>query len=86
MPLSETFARAISRCPGSAGTIVSQFLLSEAKESFQEWNWRNAPVCPPQGYKAPESDASISRNPARRRSAPLGVPTVSDRALQRSTA
>jgi hypothetical protein len=28
LPLRETFARAISRCPGSAGAIVSQFLLN----------------------------------------------------------
>ena len=49
-------------------------------------DWGNAPVCPPQGVQAPAIRRVYIPKPGKQEKRPLGVPTVSDRALQRSTA
>ena len=60
--------------------------MTEAKESFEEWIARHAPICPPQGYRAPNIRRVYIPKPGKQEKRPLGVPCVADRALQRSAA
>jgi RNA-directed DNA polymerase len=59
---------------------------TEAKESFSEWIDVMLQSVHRQGYRAPDIRRVYIPKPGKREKRPLGVPTVSDRALQRSTA
>src|SRR5271165_3232537 len=67
--------------PGVDGQTVT-----EAKETFGEWVEPLLRSVHRQGYRAPDVRRVYIPKPGKREKRPLGVPTVSDRALQRSTA
>jgi len=57
-----------------------------AKESFEEWIGPMLDSIHRQGYRAPNIRRVYIPKPGKTEKRPLGVPTVSDRALQRSAA
>ena len=67
--------------PGVDGQTVT-----EAKESFGEWVEAMLQSVHRQGYRAPDIRRVYIPKPGKQEKRPLGVPTVSDRALQRSAA
>src|SRR5439155_1409248 len=73
--------RAVGFKPGVYGQTVT-----EAKESFEEWIAGMLQSVHRQGYRAPEIRRVYIPKPGKQEMRPLGVPTVADRALQRSTA
>ena len=60
--------------------------VEAAKESFEEWIEPMLQSIHRQGYRAPDIRRVYIPKPGKTEKRPLGVPTVSDRALQRSTA
>ena len=60
--------------------------VEEAKESFEEWIGPMLESIHRQGYRAPNIRRVYIPKPGKTEKRPLGVPTVTDRALQRSTA
>jgi group II intron reverse transcriptase/maturase len=56
----------------------------EAKESFEEWIAATLQSVHRHGYRAPEIRRVYIPKPGKQEMRPLGVPTVADRALQRS--
>jgi RNA-directed DNA polymerase len=67
--------------PGADGQTVT-----EAKETFGAWIDTMLQSMHRQGYRAPAIRRVYIPKPGKQEKRPLGVPTVSDRALQRSTA
>ncbi|MDZ7582092.1 MAG: group II intron reverse transcriptase/maturase [Deltaproteobacteria bacterium] len=67
--------------PGVDGQTVAQ-----AKESFEDWIEPMLQSMHRGGYKAPEIRRVYIPKPGKSEKRPLGVPCVTDRALQRSTA
>ena len=59
--------------------------VSEAKESFEGWIGVMLQSIHRKGYRAPDIRRVYIPKPGKQEKRPLGVPTVSDRALQRST-
>jgi group II intron reverse transcriptase/maturase len=60
--------------------------VPEAKENFEGWIGEMLQSVHRKGYKAPDIRRVYIPKPGKQEMRPLGVPTVSDRALQRSTA
>jgi group II intron reverse transcriptase/maturase len=60
--------------------------VAQAKESFEDWIEPMLQSMHRQGYKAPEIRRVYIPKPGKSEKRPLGVPCVTDRALQRSTA
>jgi group II intron reverse transcriptase/maturase len=60
--------------------------VEEAKENFEQWIEPMLQSIHRQGYRAPDIRRVFIPKPGKQEKRPLGVPTVSDRALQRSTA
>jgi group II intron reverse transcriptase/maturase len=60
--------------------------VTEAKETFGEWIDAMLQSIHRKGYRAPDIRRVYIPKPGKQEKRPLGVPTVSDRALQRSTA
>jgi len=58
--------------------------VTEAKESFAEWIAGMLQSIHREGYRAPEIRRVYIPKPGKQEMRPLGVPTVADRALQRS--
>ena len=58
--------------------------VTEAKESFEEWVAVMLQSVHRKGYRAPEIRRVYIPKPGKQEMRPLGVPTVADRALQRS--
>jgi group II intron reverse transcriptase/maturase len=69
----------------SAPGVDGQTVL-EAKESFEGWVGEMLQSVHRKGYRAPDIRRVYIPKPGKQEKRPLGVPTVSDRALQRSTA
>jgi RNA-directed DNA polymerase len=67
--------------PGVDGQSVT-----EAKESFREWVEPMLQSVHRRGYQAPDIRRVYIPKPGKQEKRPLGVPCVSDRALQRSAA
>jgi RNA-directed DNA polymerase len=65
--------------PGVDGQTVT-----DAKESFEEWIAAILQSVHRQGYRAPDIRRVYIPKPGKQEMRPLGVPTVTDRALQRS--
>jgi retron-type reverse transcriptase len=59
--------------------------VSEAKERFEGWIGVMMQSIHRKGYRAPDIRRVYIPKPGKQEKRPLGVPTVSDRALQRST-
>ena len=68
------------------GDIVDGQTVEAAKKSFDGWIEPMLQSIPRQGYRAPDIRRVYIPKPGKTEKRPLGVPTVADRALQRSTA
>jgi RNA-directed DNA polymerase len=78
--------RSLCQIPNHSAPGVDGQRMSEAKESFQGWIGEMLQSVHRKGYKAPVIRRVYIPKPGKQEKRPLGVPTVSDRALQRSTA
>jgi RNA-directed DNA polymerase len=76
----------LCQIPDRTAPGVDGQTATEAKESFGEWIDAMLQSIHRQGYRAPGIRRVYIPKPGKREKRPLGVPTVSDRALQRSTA
>ena len=78
--------RSLCQIPNHSAPGVDGQRVSEAKESFQGWIGAMLQSVHRKGYKAPVIRRVYIPKPGKQEKRPLGVPTVSNRALQRSTA
>jgi len=76
----------LSQIPAKSAPGVDGQTVTEVKESFEEWIAGMLQSVHRQGYRAPEIRRVYIPKPGKQEMRPLGVPTVADRALQRSTA
>jgi RNA-directed DNA polymerase len=74
----------LCRIPSKSAAGVDGQTVREAKESFEEWIAATLQSVHRQGYRAPEIRRVYIPKPGKQEMRPLGVPTVADRALQRS--
>jgi RNA-directed DNA polymerase len=74
----------LSQIPAKSAPGVDGQTVAEAKESFEEWIAGMVQSVHRQGYRAPEIRRVYIPKPGKQEMRPLGVPTVADRALQRS--
>jgi RNA-directed DNA polymerase len=74
----------LCRIPAKSAAGVDGQTVMEAKESFEEWITVTLQSIHRQGYRAPEIRRVYIPKPGKQEMRPLGVPTVADRALQRS--
>ena len=74
----------LCRIPAKSAAGVDGQTVMEAKESFEEWIAATLQSVHRQGYRAPEFRRVYIPKPGKQEMRPLGVPTVADRALQRS--
>ena len=82
----ERVLKNLLRIPKHSASGVDGQTVEGAKESFEEWIGPMLDSVHRQGYRAPNIRRVYIPKPGKREKRPLGVPTVSDRALQRSTA
>jgi group II intron reverse transcriptase/maturase len=75
----------LCRIPAKSAAGVDGQTVTEAKESFEEWAAAMLQSVHRQGYRAPDIRRVFIPKPGKQEMRPLGVPTVADRALQRST-
>jgi group II intron reverse transcriptase/maturase len=78
--------KSLSQIPKRSAAGVDGQTVEEAKKSFGEWVEPMLQSIHRQGYRAPDIRRVYIPKPGKQEKRPLGVPTVSDRALQRSTA
>src|ERR1700745_3274896 len=76
----------LSQIPKRSAAGVDGQTVEAAKESFEEWIEPMLQSMHRQGYRAPAVRRVYIPKPGKTEKRPLGVPTVSDRALQRITA
>jgi RNA-directed DNA polymerase len=76
----------LCRIPNHSAAGVDGQTVTEAKETFGEWIDAMLQSIHRKGYRAPNIRRVYIPKPGKQEKRPLGVPTVSDRALQRSTA
>jgi len=74
----------LSQIPARSAAGVDGQTVAEAKESFEEWIAGMLQSVHREGYRAPEIRRVYIPKPGKQEMRPLGVPTVADRALQRS--
>ena len=74
----------LSQIPAKSAAGVDGQTVAEAKESFEEWIAGMLQSVHREGYRAPEIRRVYIPKPGKQELRPLGVPTVADRALQRS--
>jgi RNA-directed DNA polymerase len=74
----------LCRIPSKSAAGVDGQTVKEAKESFEEWIASMLQSVHRGGYRAPEIRRVYIPKPGKQEMRPLGVPTVADRALQRS--
>jgi retron-type reverse transcriptase len=78
--------RSLCQIPEYSAPGVDGQSVSEAKECFEGWIGEMLQSVHRKGYRAPDIRRVYIPKPGKQEKRPLGVPTVSDRALQRSTA
>src|SRR6201995_4307778 len=76
----------LSKIPKRSAAGVDGQTVEAAKESFDGWLEPMLASIPRQGARAPNIRRVYIPKPGKTEKRPLGVPTVADRALQRSTA
>ena len=76
----------LCQIPKHSAPGVDGQMMTEAKESFGVWIDAMLQSVHRKGYRAPDIRRVYIPKPGKREKRPLGVPTVSDRALQRSVA
>jgi hypothetical protein len=74
----------LSQIPAKSAARVEGQTVTEAKESLEEWVAVMLQSVHRKGYRAPEIRRVYILKPGKQQMRPLGVPTVADRALQRS--
>ncbi len=74
----------LNQIPAKSAAGVDGQTVTEAKESFEEWIAAMLQSVHRKGYRAPEIRRVYIPKPGKQEMRPLGVPTVADRALQRS--
>jgi RNA-directed DNA polymerase len=74
----------LCQIPTKSAAGVDGQTVTEAKESFEEWIAAMMQSVHRQGYRAPDIRRVYIPKPGKQEMRPLGVPTVADRALQRS--
>ena len=74
----------LSQIPAKSAAGVDGQTVTEAKESFEEWVAAMLQSVHRKGYRAPVIRRVYIPKPGKQEMRPLGVPTVADRALQRS--
>ena len=74
----------LNRIPAKSATGVDGQTVTEAKEGFEEWIAGMLQSIHREGYRAPDIRRVYIPKPGKQEMRPLGVPTVADRALQRS--
>src|SRR5215475_5968381 len=82
----ERVLKNLQQIPKHSAPGVDGQTVEGAKENFEEWIGSMLQSIHRQGYKAPNIRRVYIPKPGKAEKRPLGVPTVSDRALQRSTA
>jgi group II intron reverse transcriptase/maturase len=82
----ERVLKNLQQIPKHSAPGVDGQTVEGAKESFEEWIEPMLRSIHRQGYRAPNIRRVYIPKPGKSEKRPLGVPTVSDRALQRSTA
>src|SRR6201982_4306298 len=82
----ERVQKNLSQIPKRSAAGVDGQTVEAAKESFEEWIEPMLQSMHRQGYRAPAVRRVYIPKPGKTEKRPLGVPTVADRALQRSTA
>src|ERR1700746_844170 len=75
----------LCQIPTKSAAGVDGQTVTEAKESFEGWVGVMLQSIHRKGYRAPDIRRVYIPKPGKQEKRPLGVPTVSDRALQRST-
>jgi RNA-directed DNA polymerase len=78
--------RNLSQIPKWSAAGMDGQTVEAAKKSFDEWIEPMLQSIHRQGYRAPDIRRVYIPKPGKTEKRPLGVPTVADRALQRSTA
>ena len=78
--------KSLSQIPNRSAVGVDGQTVEEAKKSFGRWIEPMLQSVNRRGYRAPNIRRVYIPKPGKQEKRPLGVPTVSDRALQRSTA
>lgn len=76
----------LCQIPSNSAPGVDGQTVTQAKERFEDWIEPMLQSMYRQGYKAPEIRRVYIPKPGKSEKRPLGVPCVTDRALQRSTA
>jgi group II intron reverse transcriptase/maturase len=74
----------LCQIPTKSAAGVDGQTVTEAKESFEEWIAGMLQSVHRRGYRAPDIRRVYIPKPGKQEMRPLGVPTVADRALQRS--
>ncbi|MFX1700306.1 reverse transcriptase domain-containing protein [Paraburkholderia sp. A1RO-1] len=74
------------KIPNHSAAGVDGQTVTQAKESFDSWIGPMVQSVHRKGYHAPDIRRVYIPKPGKQEMRPLGVPTVADRALQRSTA
>src|SRR5262245_56850896 len=82
----ERVLKNLQKIPKHSAPGVDGLTVEGAKESFEGWIGSMLQSIHRQGYKAPNIRRVYIPKPGKSEKRPLGVPTVTDRALQRSTA
>ena len=82
----ERVRKNLLQIPKRSAAGVDGQTVEEAKESFEGWIGPMLQSIHRQGYRAPDIRRVYIPKPGKTEKRPLGVPTVADRALQRSTA
>ena len=80
----ERVQKNLSQIPKRSAAGVDGQTVEAAKESFEEWIEPMLQSIHRQGYRAPDIRRVYIPKPGKTEKRPLGVPTVSDRALQRA--
>src|SRR5271167_3104689 len=78
--------KSLSQIPKRSAAGVDGQTVEEARKSFGEWVEPMLQSIHRQGYRAPDIRRVYIPKPGKQEKRPLGVPCVSDRALQRSAA
>jgi RNA-directed DNA polymerase len=82
----ERVLKNLQKIPKRSAAGVDSQTVQQTKESFEDWIGPMLGSVHQEGYKAPDIRRVYFPKPGKTEKRPLGVPTVSDRALQRSTA
>lgn len=76
----------LNKIPTKSATGIDKQSVQQAKESFGTWSKESIDAIHRQGYKPPVIRRIYIPKPGKAEKRPIGIPTVSDRCLQRTVA